>query len=181
MADQPPNTQMEDEFKFYEECCRSYHRIDDFRAKLLGLLPLVSGGGIFLSLLEVNNESLREHLFPIGVFGFVVTIGLLFYELRGVQRCIRLAKLGKQIEEKHGVTGQFSGWPHSVFRFINEPIAAGLIYSMVLAAWIYVGLIPSEMQWISILVFILFFLGVWGFYLYVRKDAKHTDNETGET
>jgi hypothetical protein len=34
----------------YAEVCRSYERIDDFRAKLLGFLPLVSGVGLFLLL-----------------------------------------------------------------------------------------------------------------------------------
>jgi hypothetical protein len=28
----------------YEELCTSYRAIDDFRAKLLGFLPLVTGG-----------------------------------------------------------------------------------------------------------------------------------------
>jgi hypothetical protein len=31
----------------YAEVCRSYERIDDFRAKLLGFLPFVSGAGLF--------------------------------------------------------------------------------------------------------------------------------------
>jgi hypothetical protein len=36
----------------YTEVCQSYERIDDFRAKLLGFLPLVSGTGLFLLLKE---------------------------------------------------------------------------------------------------------------------------------
>lgn len=31
--------------KQYEEVCRGYHAIHDFRAKLLALLPLASGFG----------------------------------------------------------------------------------------------------------------------------------------
>jgi hypothetical protein len=34
----------------YQEVCTTYRAIDDFRAKLLGLLPLVSGTGIFFLL-----------------------------------------------------------------------------------------------------------------------------------
>lgn len=168
MKDQKSQAQKEYEFKFYEECCKSYHRIDDFRAKLLGFLPLASGAGIFLSLQKNGGKDFEEHLLPIGIFGFVVTLGLLFYELRGVQRCIRLANLGRLIEEKHGILGQFSGWPHSVLRFINEPIAAGFIYSVVLGAWSYIAFHPDKMEWIAVIVFILSFLGVWGFYLKVR-------------
>ncbi len=40
-----PNLQIQ-----YEEVCRSYQAIADFRAKLIGLLPLASGAGIFLLL-----------------------------------------------------------------------------------------------------------------------------------
>lgn len=29
----------------YQELCSSYHAIDDFRAKLLGFLPLATAGG----------------------------------------------------------------------------------------------------------------------------------------
>jgi hypothetical protein len=32
----------------YNQLCTSYHAIDDFRAKLLGFLPLVTGGGLVL-------------------------------------------------------------------------------------------------------------------------------------
>ena len=32
----------------YREPCTSYRAIDDFRMKLLGLLPLATGAGIFL-------------------------------------------------------------------------------------------------------------------------------------
>jgi len=32
----------------YEQLCQSYRAIDDFRAKLLGFLPVVSGGGLLV-------------------------------------------------------------------------------------------------------------------------------------
>ena len=34
----------------YQQLCSSYHAIDDFRAKLLGFLPLATGTGLFLVL-----------------------------------------------------------------------------------------------------------------------------------
>jgi hypothetical protein len=34
----------------YEEICTSYHAIDDIRMKLLGLLPIATGAGVFLLL-----------------------------------------------------------------------------------------------------------------------------------
>ena len=36
-----------DLIKIYAECSNGYHKVDDFRAKLLGFLPLASGIGIF--------------------------------------------------------------------------------------------------------------------------------------
>ena len=33
----------------YRELCSSYRAIDDFRTKLLGFLPLVTGTGLFFS------------------------------------------------------------------------------------------------------------------------------------
>jgi hypothetical protein len=32
----------------YEQLCNSYRAIDDFRSKLLGFLPLITGGGLIL-------------------------------------------------------------------------------------------------------------------------------------
>jgi hypothetical protein len=80
--------------KAYDEVCRSYERIDDFRAKLLSLLPIVSGTGLFLLLRETGlgeaATDSRSLLTFSGSFGAVITLGLLFYELRGIQRCVRL-------------------------------------------------------------------------------------------
>jgi hypothetical protein len=94
----------------YAEVCRSYERID-FRAKLLGFLPLVSGTGLFLlvgkdgaNVGEGGNEKL---IVLLGIFGFVAGLGLLFYELRGVQRCIRLATVGAALEYQMGIEGRF--------------------------------------------------------------------------
>jgi hypothetical protein len=41
----------------YQELCHSYRAIDDFRAKLLGFLPLATGTGIFLHRLEPLAEA----------------------------------------------------------------------------------------------------------------------------
>jgi hypothetical protein len=75
-----------------------------------------------------------------GMFGAIVTVGLLFYELKGIQRCIRLYKVGAELESRMDISGQFKRWPHSARRFINEPVAAAFIYSTVLAAWIFIAI-----------------------------------------
>src|SRR5437879_3219394 len=91
----------------YQELCTSYRAIDDFRAKLLGFMPLATGTGIFLL-----KDAPKEYLLPIGVFGFFVTLGLLAYEVYGINKCDALIRAGKRIECKLGVeNGQFSERP----------------------------------------------------------------------
>ena len=136
--------------KVYEELCTSYRAIDDFRSKLLGFLPLVSGSGAFLLL----NESLTDDakpkvallsVAPIGWFGFVVTIGLFFYEIYGIRKCHALIDAGRRLECSLGVKdGQFRRRPRSVLYLINEPLAAGVIYPAVLAAWLLLALMPPR-------------------------------------
>ncbi|MGR9116265.1 MAG: hypothetical protein ACU85E_10905 [Gammaproteobacteria bacterium] len=177
MADQEQTEHDKNLIAVYSEVCASYGRIDDFRARLLGLLPLFTGAGIFGLVQKQNQELSAEALAAAGAFGAVVTIGLLFYELRGVQRCIALACLGKILENKMKVRGQFVCWPHSVGRFINEPIAAGFVYSSVLAAWSWVG----TSSWscaahvVPPLLFLFSFFAVWLFYLRVRP--PETENQ----
>src|SRR2546423_10814248 len=68
----------------YQEVCTSYHALEDFRTKLLGFLPLASGAGIFFLLndpfLQPDKQNfLKPFLFPIGLVGAIVTLGLLIY------------------------------------------------------------------------------------------------------
>jgi hypothetical protein len=58
----------------YDELCVTYRAIDDFRARLLGFLPVATGGGLLL--LSGTGGGLPEDLYlPVGLFGFVVTLG----------------------------------------------------------------------------------------------------------
>jgi hypothetical protein len=141
---QPP--EHEDLRTVYQEVCNSYRFMDDLRAKLLGLLPLVSGAGIFFLLNEAFADANKRafytpFLLPIGLFGFVVTLGLFIYELHGIRRCRELIKVGKDIEEQIGIEGQFAHRYPQVTHFINTAVAAGAIYPAVLAAWTYVAFV----------------------------------------
>jgi hypothetical protein len=123
----------------YTRVCDSYESIFEFRAKLLALLPLATGTGAFL-LLERAQGSLRPFLGPIGIFGFVVTAGLFFYELRGIQRCHRLEVQGRALEKKLDLgpeLGPFRGQPPRAIRNMLGPPAAGLIIYLATAlAWL---------------------------------------------
>ena len=128
----------------YNELCSSYRAIDDFRAKLLALLPLATGTGIFLLISKDFPTGAEKFLEPIGLFGFAITLGLFAYEIHGIKKCDELIKAGKQIESLMNVNGQFISHPHAVLRFINEPFAAGVIYPAVLATWTFLGLIVVD-------------------------------------
>ena len=117
----------------YKELCTSYRGIDDFRAKLLGALPLATGAGILFTAKEV--PSLLQHTRPIALFGILITLGLFCYEIYGITKCAELILAGKKIELAENVQGQFASRPQAVFGWFNEPFAAGIIYPAVLASW----------------------------------------------
>jgi len=123
----------------YSEVCRTYLAVDDFRAKLLALLPIVSGtGGI---LLLANKTTLAKHLGPIGTFGVLVTLGLFCYEVRGLQRCGKLVRTGTQLETELRLQhGQFlARIEEKALGFIGATAAGIVVYSSVLFGWIYVA------------------------------------------
>lgn len=132
----------------YEQLCQSYRAIDDFRAKLLGFLPLASAGGAFLLLNDPQKIKLaKPFLEPLGIFGFVVTLGLFFYEIYGIRKCHALINAGKKLEYYLDITdGQFTKRPRNVLYIINEPFAAGVIYPAVLAGWMFLASLFPQPQ-----------------------------------
>jgi hypothetical protein len=126
----------------YGEICRSHAGIADFRAKLLALLPLASGAGIFL-LLKHTPSGLDETLAAAGLFGFIVTLGLFLYEVRGIEDCVMLRRRAEYIEDKWlMVTPEgahfFGRKPGRMGGGVSE-IGAGLVvYISVMASWLYV-------------------------------------------
>lgn len=123
----------------YTEICRSYHGISEFRGKLLALLPIVSGAGI--SLLVSKNYAIdSSHLLAVGIFGALVTLGLFFYELRGIQKCKHLIILGGQLESALKIeSGQFKDRPKRIAGFIGAETAGWVVYITVLLGWLYVA------------------------------------------
>jgi hypothetical protein len=166
----------------YQEVCKSYHAIDDFRAKLLGFLPLVSGTGIFFLLNETFTDATKRafatlYLGPIGLFGFVVTLGLFFYELRGIQKCNGLIAVGQKIEAMLDIdgNGQFIHREDAIAGFIGKTLAACVIYPAVLTAWIFVALVSIWLQgawWVASLVFFIGFAGSYTLNLKVKLEKE---------
>ena len=129
----------------YDEICRAHDGIAEFRAKLLALLPIASGAGIFL-LLKLETNSL-EYLTAIGTFGGLVTLGLYLYELRGIHKCNVLTACGQKIEKEllgcPKGKGAFTDDPPAAYNFVGSTWAARIIYPTVIGAWSYVALVNN--------------------------------------
>ena len=128
----------------YNQLCTSYHSVDDFRAKLLALLPLVSGIAIFQLL---GKPEVMPFLPVMGIFGAVTGVGLLIYEMKGIQKCTRYIHFGCQIEQELISDGQLTGHFKSVTLdkkkkwtyIITEPVASAFVYAAVIGAWVYLA------------------------------------------
>jgi hypothetical protein len=145
--------------ELYGRVCESYHAVDDFRMKLLGLLPVATGTGVFLllsgkaDLVNSNNEGLSRALGAIGIFGFLFTFGLYTYELFGIKRCHCLIETGKRLEVTLGIRGQFRSRPRHVAGFLNEPFASSVIYPASMAAWLFLAFFfVSREPWVATVV-----------------------------
>jgi hypothetical protein len=162
----------------YAEVCKTYHAIDDFRAKLLGFLPVVSGVGA-LALVNTNAETLTASLSVLvfaGVFGALVTVGLFLYEVRGIRHCTFLIHQGAKLEcelKLQGM-GQFAHWDPDIrlrpMKVADFPRAAQVIYPTVFAAWVYVasyglsglGWEGLPLPWVGVGAGVLAFVVAWG-------------------
>ena len=77
----------------YAEVGADYRAIDDLRLRLLGLLPLATGTGIFLLL---KSEATPKLVLAIaGAFGCLSTISLFLYELHGIEKCAHYIHRGQ--------------------------------------------------------------------------------------
>lgn len=129
----------------YNRAGESYEAITEFRGKLLTLLPLATGTGVFLLLerAQADGSLFRRFLGPIGLFSAVVTVGLFTYELRGMQRCHRLEIQAAGLERQLGLSaeqGPFRGQPPRALGNMLGPPAAGLIIYLATAfVWLWLA------------------------------------------
>jgi hypothetical protein len=71
MSDEIRNLRTEDLKAVYQELCISYRAIDDFRAKLLGFLPVATIAGILVVVTDdAKMKAAQPYFRPIGDFGF---------------------------------------------------------------------------------------------------------------
>jgi hypothetical protein len=93
----------------YAEISASVRTTDEISFKLLGLVPLVSGGGIFLLLDASKRPDWSAVTIFVALFGAAVTFAIYRWEVRNIQTCKSLIARGAELEEKElGLaTGQF--------------------------------------------------------------------------
>lgn len=159
----------------YQTLCTSYTAIDGFRGTLLGFLPLATGG-IFLLAGGTGKGILCDPKLsvPLGLFGFFITLGLFIYEIYGIRRCTHLIILGQHLEKQLKIEGQFLHRPQGLGRFvpagfgplISEPMASGVIYPAVGAAWLYLGVHCVSQCLAAVLAMVIFVLGFGITYRY---------------
>ena len=141
--------------KAYEEICKSYHSIDEFRTRLLGFLPLSSLVGIFLldpaKMISATVMPLNELFGFASLFAALLTLALFGYEIRGMRRTHTLITEGFHLEQQLGIKhGQFHICAEQkcpdelddnlVVKFFNSKLIACFIYSTVFVAWLFISL-----------------------------------------
>jgi hypothetical protein len=150
-----PEVSTESLVKAYEEICKSYHSIDEFRTRLLGLLPLSSLVGIFLldptKMVSATAMPLNELFGFASLFAALLTLALFGYEIRGMRRTHTLIAEGFHLEQQLGIMhGQFHICSEQkchddlddnlIVKFFNSKLIACFIYSTVLVAWLFISL-----------------------------------------
>jgi hypothetical protein len=137
--------------KAYDEVCRSYHAIDEFRTKLLGILPISSLAGILLlgkdNLFTGDGSGSQQQLVGFAsFFATAFTLALFLFEIRGILRCHYLIQRGADLERDLHVRGQFDvctdqhASDAATERIFNAKVAASAVYSLVFSAWLFMAL-----------------------------------------
>lgn len=144
----------------YNQVAVQHDKIDDFRAKLLAALPVITGIGL-LALGDKKPDGLNlDFLAAIGIFGALASIGLLVHELRGITECYMLISIGAALEHKltngddddarYGTFSSRLWWGFN--RPVSRETAALIIYPATIAAWAFLAAWPMRRLWLSLLV-----------------------------
>jgi len=122
----------------YQSVSDCHKELAEFRAKLLALLPVATGTGVFLLLTQKASPA----YIPVGALGALFTAGLFIFELRGVTMCKNIAKTARALENKMKLdSARFKDLPDPTVGK-NGPewveVASWVVYLTVLAALVVV-------------------------------------------
>jgi len=131
----------------YEQTTAYYHQLADSRFKLLTLVPIVTGAAIGL----LNEGTPPASVLAIGTLGFLVTVGIFFYNQRNTQIFDAMIQRAKMLEtllqlessnDGHQYAGPFSSRPGRILKLFGVITVWGdrglaLIYGTALGAWAF--------------------------------------------
>jgi hypothetical protein len=169
----------------YEELSKAHDSVASFRAKLLALLPLASGTGLF-AILNIDQARKTQHLLAIGIFGALVALALYMYELRGIQRCGILSARARTLEiELLGseIKGAFAPTPGPRFALATNTWASRIVYPATISVWAYVAFCGVDPRWepmripLSLVCFVVF-LVAGGVMMQAKAERAHLPNPT---
>lgn len=108
----------------YREVCANIRVTDDISFKLLGFVPLVSGAGIVVVLIQ-SSVQWSPAIYLISMLGAGVTFGLFRWELKNILTCNWLIRYAEALEF-HAIHGDKVLGPVGVGQFYRRPTAPGL-------------------------------------------------------
>lgn len=144
----------------YQIAVDQFKMLADIRFKLLAFVPTIAGAAIaFLTEIATHETALA-----VGLLGFIVTIGIIFYDIRNTQfydAAIHRAKwleallelpvvtelepvpIEQQKESQASIGGLFNERPRQKLKFFRmidiwHDRGLGLVYGSALGGWVYI-------------------------------------------
>jgi hypothetical protein len=125
----------------YKEFNSYWRTLAVIRFKLLAFVPTLAGLGVVLILNANNIEPLEA--FAIGLFGFIATLGITFYDQRNSQLYNGAINMACLLEDDMNFrAGIFSSRPDRTLKFLGIKIwhdqALAMVYASALGAWLFI-------------------------------------------
>jgi hypothetical protein len=134
----------------HEQTVKYFHALADTRFKLLAFVPLVTGGAVVA--LSPATSPVQSGL--LGIFGFLVTLGISFYDRRNTHIYDAISVRAKSLEAlmalprlgntRYRRSGPFLHRPERTVKLFGvwkmwHDRGLSIIYSTALAAWMYLA------------------------------------------
>ena len=131
----------------YEQTTGYYHHLADSRFRLLALVPVVTGTAIFL----LSASTRPDVVLVIGILGFVVTLGIFFYNQRNTQIFDTMIARAKMLEtllefepldDRYRYAGPFLSRPERSLKLFGVIKVWGdrglaIVYGAALGGWAF--------------------------------------------
>ena len=180
----------------YEQTKDQFNMLADIRFKLLAFVPTVSGAAITLLTGKQNSEV----ALAVGLLGFFVTLGIVFYELRNTKLYDATVHRAKCLEalldlpvctQGKDVGGLFNERPARTRLFglvtVWHDRGLALVYGAAIGGWVYIivdsifSLLGRRSYAVSILLaVVLALLFMWEFHRLDRKGKPQPSDEIKE-